>query len=309
MTLWTDRLSPGAHPCIPAAGITNGSHGGLFGLRQRPGQAEPTNWTSESPNNGTILFGMAQRGVDGNPTPVTVGAEGGALVTITLKALQPTGSATLTIGGNSMLVDWPDAFEIDYSVVGPATINLSSCAPTDIALSKTSVAENMPVPALVGNLSATDPDPADLTFTYTLVDLANYPDNDAFSIVSGILNTAQVFNFETKSSYDIKIRATDPHGEYFDKVFTISVTDVNDAPVLAAIGPKSVANTSTLSFTPTASDEDLPAQALSWSLGAGAPTWVSIVSGTGLVTIDPADGTALGPYQANICVSDGVERL
>jgi hypothetical protein len=50
---------------------------------------------------------------------------------------------------------------------------------------------------------------------------------------------------------------------------------VNSAPVLAVIGDKSVDEGSTLSFTVTATDSDLPVQALTFAL-SGAPAEASI---------------------------------
>ena len=53
--------------------------------------------------------------------------------------------------------------------------------------------------------------------------------------------------------------------------FNITVGEVNQAPVLAAIGNKSVDEGSLLTFTASATDPDLPANNLSFSLDAGAP--------------------------------------
>jgi hypothetical protein len=107
--------------------------------------------------------------------------------------------------------------------------------PTDISLSNNSVAENQSSGTLVGILSTTDPDSGD-TFTYTLTDTLNYPDNDAFLIGGASvdeLQTAMSLDFETKSSYSIRIRTDDNQGGAFDKTFSISVTDVNEPPSVA----------------------------------------------------------------------------
>src|SRR5207253_9240199 len=55
------------------------------------------------------------------------------------------------------------------------------------------------------------------------------------------------------------------------ETFNITVTELNTAPVLAAIGNKSVTEGSTLSFTISATDSDLPAQTLANSMDLGAP--------------------------------------
>jgi hypothetical protein len=110
--------------------------------------------------------------------------------------------------------------------------------PTDIGLSNTSVAENQPSGTTVGTFNTTDPDSWD-THTYTLVSGTGSADNAAFTIdAAGNLKTATVFDFESKSSYSIRVRSTDSGGLWTEKVFTISVTDVNEAPTLAVPGAK-----------------------------------------------------------------------
>ena len=54
----------------------------------------------------------------------------------------------------------------------------------------------------------------------------------ARAIASGVLKTAATFDFETQATYHVRVEATDSHGGTFDKPLTVTVTDVNDAPVL-----------------------------------------------------------------------------
>ncbi len=111
--------------------------------------------------------------------------------------------------------------------VGVTNVNET---PTDIALSVTTVAENQPIATIVGLFSTTDPD-AGNTFTYALVAGTGSTDNASFTIdASGNLKTAASFDFETKSSYSIRVRSTDQGALFVEKVFTIGVTDVDDTP-------------------------------------------------------------------------------
>ena len=91
----------------------------------------------------------------------------------------------------------------------------------------------------MGTLTTTDPDAGD-TFTYTLVAGAGATDNASFGIVGGQLVTAAVFDFETQSSYSVRVRTTDGGGLFFEKAFVITVNDVNDAPTDVALTPSSV---------------------------------------------------------------------
>jgi VCBS repeat-containing protein len=107
-----------------------------------------------------------------------------------------------------------------------------NAAPTGVALSNSAIAENQPSGTTVGSFSTTDADAGD-TFTYTLVRGDDY-DYASFTIdASGNLLTAASFDFEAKSSYSIRVRSTDAGGLSTEKVFTVSVTNVNEAPTLA----------------------------------------------------------------------------
>ena len=55
------------------------------------------------------------------------------------------------------------------------------------------------------------------------------------------------------------------------KSFKVTVNEVNTPPALAAIPDKSVDELAILSFTASATDADLPANVLTYSLDPGAP--------------------------------------
>jgi hypothetical protein len=118
-----------------------------------------------------------------------------------------------------------DAGGLTYD--GTFTINVTNQneAPTNINLSSSSISENVPTGTTIGTLSATDPDAGD-SATFSLVDTSTYPDNSAFNINGTTLRSSIVFNHEAKSSYSIRVRATDASGLTFDKTLTITITDV-----------------------------------------------------------------------------------
>jgi hypothetical protein len=90
------------------------------------------------------------------------------------------------------------------------------------------VAENLPTGTAVGLLSTADPDAANI-FTYALVGGVGSTDNASFAIQGNQLVTATSFNFETQNTYSARVRSTDQGGLSTDKVFTITVTDANEA--------------------------------------------------------------------------------
>ncbi|WP_216644394.1 cadherin domain-containing protein, partial [Microcystis aeruginosa] len=107
--------------------------------------------------------------------------------------------------------------------------NPSNQAPTDLALSATTVNENVPVNTVIGTFSTTDPDTGN-SFIYSLVTGTGDTDNSAFSIVGNQLQINNSPDFETKNSYSIRVKTTDQGGLSFEKTLTITVNDVNETP-------------------------------------------------------------------------------
>ena len=230
--------------------ITEVVNGGFLDDALESAFYEPTNEIDNV--NGKIVFGMAQQ--NDASFSMTPKSGTGDLILITFEAVTWNLSTDITIDPvNSMLVDWPNAFEIPFTVVD-GTVSTESCAPFDITLSNNSIPENEPVGTMVGTLSASDPDTGD-SFTYSLVDVVTYPDNLSFSIIGDVLQPQLVFNYEVKSTYSIKIRVTDAGGKFYDEVFTIDVTDVNDPPV-ALPNDIEVEQGDSVEFTVSCYDED-----------------------------------------------------
>ncbi len=103
--------------------------------------------------------------------------------------------------------------------------------PTGLSLSNSFVAENLPGGTVVGRFSNADPELGD-SHTYSLVTGVGSINNGDFRIVGDQLVTAATFNYEAQSSYLIRVRTTDQGGLSFDKEFTITVADVNEAPAI-----------------------------------------------------------------------------
>ena len=114
---------------------------------------------------------------------------------------------------------------------------------------------------------------------------------------------------DTSGNWKIKVKGVKSTTTQFDFKADLvkyeTTTQVNTPPVLNSIGPKTVDELSTLSFTATASDPDIPPQTLTFSLGAGAPSGASITSG-GAFSWIPTEAQGPGVYSINITVSDGV---
>lgn len=116
-------------------------------------------------------------------------------------------------------------------IVGQFYIEHPNEAPFDLAIDDSHVAENAPAGTLVGTVSADDPDPEDV-LSYSLVD--NAGGLFAIDSATGALTTTAALDHEAQASYDLVIRATDPDGLSTQRIVTISVDDVNEAPTAAA---------------------------------------------------------------------------
>jgi len=101
---------------------------------------------------------------------------------------------------------------------------------TGIGLTSSTISENVSATSVVGILSAVDSDTTD-THTFTLANSGDSQDDDNGSFtISGthlIINSSP--DFETKSSYNIHINVNDGVNN-FAKAFTVSVTNINEAP-------------------------------------------------------------------------------
>ncbi|WP_159250616.1 cadherin domain-containing protein, partial [Microcystis aeruginosa] len=117
------------------------------------------------------------------------------------------------------------SFEKTLTIV----VNNVNETPTDLALSATTVNENVPVNTVIGTFSSTDPDTGN-TFIYSLIAGTGDTDNSAFSIVGNQLQINNSPDFETKNSYSIRVKTTDQGGLSFEKTLTITVNDVNENP-------------------------------------------------------------------------------
>jgi hypothetical protein len=121
----------------------------------------------------------------------------------------------------------PDSVTIHGNTSVTANYKLNNQAPTDLALSNNTVEENLPVGTMVGTLSTIDPDAGDI-HTYSF---CGGTDDTSFAIAGDALNTAAIFDFETKNSYNVCIRTDDGNDGIFDKALAIIITDVSDNPI------------------------------------------------------------------------------
>jgi Ca2+-binding RTX toxin-like protein len=165
-------------------------------------------------------------------------------------------------------------------------------APTNATLTGGSVAENAANGTVVGTVGGIDPD-AGGTLSYSLTN--NAGGRFAINTTTGQLTVANgsLLDYESAASHAITVRVTDQGGLTFDKVFTIGVTNVNEAPSNATLLGGSVAENSTngtVVGTVTGIDPEAGAT-LSYSLADNAGGRFAINATTGQLTV--ANGSLL----------------
>ncbi|WP_153301682.1 tandem-95 repeat protein, partial [Endozoicomonas arenosclerae] len=186
--------------------------------------------------------------------------------------------------------------------------------PTAVNLDALSVSENSDG-AIVGNLSSTDADTGD-SHTYTVSD-------NRFEVVNGQLKLKDGISLdhETESSISLDVTTEDSEGASHTDNFTLSVTDINDAPVVTGPTSHSTSEDNSLTITKAellANTTDADSDNLSISnvqvtsgqvsiTDNGNDTWTVTPSadwsGSGELSFDISDGTVTVSGQADVTVS------
>ena len=234
---------------------------------------------------------------------------GAASVQITTDDLGNTGSGGPLSASDSVAVTV-------ISVNDPPVITSNGGGPNaTVSLPENSTA--------VTTVTATDVDLPPDTLTYAIVGGA---DQAQFGInaSTGELNFVTAPDFEAPTDgnadniYDVTVQVSDGNGGSDIQAIAVSVTDVNEPPVITSNGAGPTAsvsvpeNTTTVT-TVTATDPDLPAQTLSYAIVGGADQahfGINASSGAlNFVTAPdfeaPTDSNGDNVYNVTVQVSDG----
>jgi hypothetical protein len=103
-------------------------------------------------------------------------------------------------------------------------------APTALNLSATAFDENIVAGSQIALLSANDPDSTPQSFSYALVSGTGSTHNLFFSLAGNALRITRSPDYETRSTYSIRLRTTDQGGLSFERSVALSVNDIPDSP-------------------------------------------------------------------------------
>lgn len=109
---------------------------------------------------------------------------------------------------------------------------------------------------------------------------------------------------EGPGAYSIWVRATDDDGASSVQRVVVTVLEVNQSPVLDPIADAVVSEGELLEFQAAASDPDLPAQALTFSLAPGSPSGAAIDPVSGVFRWQPGEQQGGNTYTITVRATD-----
>ena len=124
--------------------------------------------------------------------------------------------------------------EVGHTTITATRITSNNEAPSALTVSASELDENIAGGSAVATLSSADVDAGD-TFTYALVSGDGDADNSAFVVEGDQLQIVGSPDFESKSSYSIRLQTKDSGGLTFDKAFTLRVNDLKEVFVIQSL--------------------------------------------------------------------------
>jgi len=188
-------------------------------------------------------------------------------------------------------------------------LRAANSVPSTIFLSSSSVNENSVIGNVIGTLSTADADVYD-SHTYSLVAGAGGGSNSSFTIAGNQLLSNIVFNYEFVSSCSIRVQTNDGNGGVFEKIFVITVNNMNDVPYSIVLSNSSVnenVSLSSLVGNLSALDGDVgDVHTYTLVAGAGSANNASFtISGNQLLTATALNFEVKSSYSIRIQTNDG----
>jgi hypothetical protein len=256
-----------------------------------------TTITADDFNAGEVVTFALNGGADASK--FAIDSATGALTFTSARDFETPQDADLN-NGYEVNVTATDDGDPAQSVTQALTVTVTNVneAPTDITLSPSAIAENNSANATVGTLSAVDED-AGSTHSFSFVTGAGDADNGAFSISGSTLSINSAADFETKSSYSIRVQATDGGTLSFARQINVQITDVQLAQSITfAALPDVLTDAAPITLSATASS-GLP---VSFSLVGGPASLLGntlTLAGTpGAVTVRASQAGGVNDYNA-----------
>lgn len=214
--------------------------------------------------------------------------------------------AGMSLNGSSGAFSWtPSESQDGVHVVVFRVIDNHNAAGSDQTVTIT-VSEVNEAPELVNPANITVGEKAAVTFSLSATDddvVAGAADTIEYTIASGsvagmtLVSTSGAFSWNPTEAQDgqhvVVFRAKDNHGlAGVDQTITISVSEINDPPLLANPGNKTISEKTSLTFSVNATDSDIAsgiADTVVYSLASGDLTGMTLDGNTGAFSWTPTE--------------------
>ena len=174
-------------------------------------------------------------------------------------------------------------------------------APAITSGAAASVAENVPTSTIVYQTAATDPDGDSISYRLSGADAA------LFSVdASGAVRLLASPNFEARSAYSFTVLAEDNRGGSTAQPVTLSIANINEAPVISSGTTATIAEnspTSTIVYQIVASDPE--GSALTYTLSGADAASFSIDQNGAVRFLQSPNFEARSSYSFTVNASDG----
>ena len=265
-------------------------------------------FTATDPDaNTTFSYSLIAGAGDGNNSLFTLESNG-TLKTAALLDFETSPSLAIRVQVSD---------ENNASIDGNFTVLVTNEneAPTNLTSSGVfTLAENQATGTAVGSFTATDPD-AGASLSFSLVD-DNMTSYSKFSLsTGGILTTAEILDFENNASHTLRVLVNDEFNASVEGNFTVSVTNVEETPIItfgggAANATSNVSENQRGAASVAATEPD--GQAITYSITGGVDAALfAIDASTGELSFIsapdyefPTDSDQNNSYEVDIQVVD-----
>ena len=237
-----------------------------------------------------LTFGLAA----GAPTNATITTAGLFVWTPITTQAPSTNTLRIKVTDNGL----PSLSSTQAFTVTVKASVATNKAPVLGAIAALTVTETTP---LAFNITATDSDVPAQTLLYALQ--GTVPAGASLSSVGAFSWTPSEAQGPSTHAFTVVVSDSGLPSLTATQSFSVIVLETNAAPVLAAISNRTVTVGGTVSLQATATDADLPAQSLSFSLGAGAPVG-AVMTPVGAFSWTPTV-SQLGTFTIPVVVTDG----
>ena len=235
------------------------------------------------------------------PSGMTINSSSGAISWTPTEAQGP-GAYSISVVVTDLNTNAVNAQQLSVTNSFSVTVNEVNTAPTLPVISNKTINE---LTTLTVTNTASDSDIPANSLTYTLLVAPTNAAIDANGIITWTPNEGQgpgVFTFTTRVT-DSNSSALVNQQLSATNTFTVTVNEVNTAPVLTVPGNQTLNEQTVLSVSASATDSDIPTNTLTFSL-ASPPTGMTINGASGAISWTPTEAQGSNVYTINVVVTD-----